>query len=314
MTHSRRPKNIAFFLLRISAVPYFIREVVQRRRATILVYHKLSPEVADRHFEALRRSYNIISLADYLDARTNRHRQLPPKALIITLDDGHKGNYALKPVLEKYGITATVFLCSGLADTNRHFWFEIEMSNSVRQGLKGISDEERLKVLAGMGFRETAEQTTRQALSASEIEDMKLVVDFQSHTVDHPVLPQCSDQRAFHQLSDSKIKLEDKFGLRIYALAYPNGDYSAREIAAAEKCGYQCALTLDLGFNSRTTPAFQLKRICINDDAGLDELFVRASGLWGFLRNLVRRRSPHGSDLPRVAAADCRRPDYTSVC
>jgi peptidoglycan/xylan/chitin deacetylase (PgdA/CDA1 family) len=314
MTLSWSPKKIALFLLRMSAVPYFIREVVQRRRTTILVYHKLSPEAAERHFEALRRSYNIISLADYLDARTNLRRQLPPKALIVTIDDGHKGNYALKPLLEKYGITATVFLCSGLADTNRHFWFEIEMSNSVRQGLKGVSDEERLKVLAGMGFTETAEQTTRQALSAAEIEEMKPVVDFQSHTVYHPLLPQCSDQRAFDEISDSKTQLEEKFGLRINALAYPNGDYSAREIMAAERCGYQCGLTSDLGFNSRTTPAFQLRRICINDDAGPDELFVKASGLWGFLKNLVRGGSARRSDLPRVAAADCRRPDHTTAC
>ena len=310
---SSRLKKTAFLLLRMSGLPYFIREVAQRRRVTILVYHKLSPEVADRHFEALRRSYNIISLADYLDGRTNRRQQLPPKALVITLDDGHKGNYALKPLLEKYGITATVFLCSGLAGTNRHFWFEIEMSNSLRQALKSVSDKERLKLLAGMGFTETAEQVTRQALSATEIEDMKCVVDFQSHTVYHPLLPQCSDQRAFDEISDSKIELEDKFGLLINALAYPNGDYSTREIVAAEKCGYRCALTLDLGFNSRTTPAFQLKRICINDDAGLDELFVKASGVWGFLKNLVCGGSVRRSDLPRAAAADYRRPDYTSA-
>jgi poly-beta-1,6-N-acetyl-D-glucosamine N-deacetylase len=310
---SGRLRRIAFFLLRMSGLPRFIREVVQRRRVTILVYHKLSPEVADRHFEVLRRSYNIISLAEYLDSRTDMCRRLPPKPLIMTFDDGHRGNYSLKPLLERCGIRATVFLCSGLADTNRHFWFETEMSNNVRQGLKGVRDDERLKILAGMGFAETAEQTTRQALSASEIEEMKEVVDFQSHTVYHPLLPQCSDQRAFDEISDSKIQLEDKFGLRINALAYPNGDYSTREIAAAEKCGYQCALTLDLGFNTRTTPAFQLKRICINDDAELDELFVKASGLWGLLKRIARGGSTRRSDSPRVTTVDGCRPGHTSV-
>jgi peptidoglycan/xylan/chitin deacetylase (PgdA/CDA1 family) len=157
-----------------------------------------------------------------------------------------------------------------------------------------------------MGFSETAEHATCQALSAREIEEMKPIVDFQSHTIYHPLLPQCTDQRALDEISNSKSQLEDKFGLRIIALAYPNGDYSPREIAAAKQGGYKCALSLDLGFNSRTTPAFQLKRICINDDAGLDELFVKASGLWGFLKNLVRGGSARRSDSPQAARTEYR--------
>ncbi len=299
---------MAFLLLRMSALPYFVRELAQRQRVTILVYHKPSPETADCHFEALRRRYNIVSLADYLAYRTNAHKLLPPKALIVTFDDGHQGNYALKQILEKHGMQATCFLCSGLVGTNRHFWFETEMSDSVRQGLKRVADEERLKVLSRLGFDERAEQRTRQALSASEIEDMKSVVDFQSHTVYHPLLPQCSDPRAFDEIARSKMQLEDEFGLSIYALAYPNGDYSAREIAAAEKSGYECALTLDWGFNSRETPAFQLRRICINDDAGLNELIVKASGVWGFLKNLMRGVSARGWLSTPSAEPDWRSP------
>jgi peptidoglycan/xylan/chitin deacetylase (PgdA/CDA1 family) len=283
---------MAFLFLRMSAVPYLIRELVQRRRVTILVYHKPTPETADRHFGALRRKYNVISLADYLSYRTDAQKRLPPKSLIVTFDDGHESNYALKSILEKHGIRATLFLCSGLVGTNRHFWFETEMSNSVRQGLKRVADNERINTLSGLGFSEAAEYATRQALSLSEIEEMKPVVDFQSHTVYHPLLPQCSAPRAATEISDSKIQLEEKFGLSINALAYPNGDYSAREIAAAEASGYKCAVTLDNGFNSRETPAFQLKRICINDDAEIAEMLVKASGVWEFLKNLARGRSP----------------------
>jgi peptidoglycan/xylan/chitin deacetylase (PgdA/CDA1 family) len=312
-TKSRNLKKASFFLLRMLGVPYFIRELVQRHRVTILCYHKLRAETADRHFAALRRKYNIISLADYMNSRTDAHKTLPPKSLIVTLDDGHSGNYALKPILEKHGIPATVLLCSGVVDTNRHFWFETEMNEGLRQGLKRVADEERLEELANLGFSETAEQATRQALSAIEIEEMKSVVDFQSHTVLHPLLPQCSASRSSVEISDSKSQLEDKFGLSIYALAYPNGDYSAREIEAAKASGYRCALTLDSGFNSRTTPACQLKRICINDDAELIELFVKASGLWGFLKNLARGSWAHRWRLTRGAGRDYRRTDVRGV-
>jgi peptidoglycan/xylan/chitin deacetylase (PgdA/CDA1 family) len=313
MTKLGRLKKLAFSLLRMSVLPYFLREVVQRRRVTILVYHKPSPETVDRHFEVLRRKYKFISLADYMNFRMDAQKRLPPKSLIVTFDDGHSANYALKSILEKHGIPVTVFLCSGLVATNRHFWFETEMNNDMRQGLKHITDDERLAALASLGFSETAEHATRQALSAGEIEEMKSIVDFQSHTVYHPLLPLCSGSRAFDEISDSKTQLEDKFGLSIYALAYPNGDYSAREIAAAEACGYKCAVTCECGFNSRKTPAFQLKRITINDDADLPELLVKASGVWGFLKNLARGGSaPPWLPTPG-AKPDYLRPDHRSA-
>ena len=151
-----------------------------------------------------------------------------------------------------------------------------------------MPDGSRLALLAQRGFSETGECPTRQALSAAEIDEMREVVDFQSHTVYHPILPRCTPQRAHDEVAASKRDLEERFGLPIYALAYPNGDYSAREVAAAQAAGYACAVTLDFGFNSRTTPAFKLKRICINDDASVDEAIVKASGVWGLLKAAVR--------------------------
>ncbi|MFZ0771035.1 MAG: polysaccharide deacetylase family protein [Candidatus Sulfotelmatobacter sp.] len=308
-TQSRGPRGIVFFLLRMSALPFLIREFFQRRWVTIIVYHRIDPETADRHFSALRRRYNIIRLVDYVAYRTDARKSLPPKPLIVTFDDGHKSNYALKPIFEKHGIRPTSFLCSGLVGTRRHYWFDTRMNEGERQSLKLVSDQDRLETLARLGFSETAELATRQAMSAGEIEEMKPRIDFQSHTVYHPLLPQCSASRSAVEISDSKTELTNKFGLSIYALAYPNGDYTSREVAAAAASGYTCALTLDHGFNSRTTPPFQLKRICINDDASVDELLVKASGIWGFLKNLARRRA----ELPKGIAADYPSPDLRSA-
>jgi len=268
----------------MSGVPYCIREIVQRHRVTILVYHKPQPEAADRQFAALRQKYSIISLAEYLGYREEPEKHLPPKPLIVTLDDGYKTNYALTPILKKHGIRATIFLCSGLVGTNRHFWFETAMNRSLREKLKRLPDSKRLAALAEMGFSEATEQALPQALSEDEIEEMKQVVDFQSHTVYHPMLQNCPESRALEEISDSKSQLERKLGLVVNALAYPNGEYSAREIEAAKRSGYKCAVSMDCGFNSRTTPAFQLKRFCMNDDGELDELLVKASGLWAFLK------------------------------
>src|SRR5262245_62916888 len=104
---------------------------------------------------------------------------LPPKALVITLDDGHSGNYALKAVIDKRNIPVTIFLCSGLVDTCRRFWFRHQgVAESVQQ-LKTVRDEERLAVLRQTGFEETREFVERQALSHAELLDLKATVDFQ---------------------------------------------------------------------------------------------------------------------------------------
>ncbi len=213
---------------------------------------------------------------------------MPPKSLIITIDDGHNGNYKLKPILKKYNIIATIFLCSGIVNTNRHFWWKHNIDDTNCEWLKNISDEKRLDVLKKSGFEEEKEFNYRQALSKNEIEEMKNIVDFQSHTMFHCVLPNCSDERAYKEISQSKKDLERNYGLETYALSYPNGDYSDREISMAKKAGYECGITVDAGFNSQNTDIFRLKRMSIRDDADINELLVKVSGFWWYIIGIFK--------------------------
>jgi peptidoglycan/xylan/chitin deacetylase (PgdA/CDA1 family) len=279
-------RKIPFLLLRLTGIPFFVREVIQRKKVTIVLFHDISSDRVDMHLRVLRSKYNIISLQDYVRAKeAGRVDELPPKSLIITLDDGHKSNYELKPLLERYDVPATIFLCSGIVDTKRHFWWYHKIGNDYSlKDLKNIPNKERLEILRGFGFEETKEFDDREALSKNEIEDMKLMVDFQSHTVFHPVLPNCATEEAYKEISQSKKDLEERYGLKIYALSYPNGDYSDREISIAKKEGYTCGITVDVGFNSQDTDIFKLKRFSIRDGADINELLVKASGIWRYLK------------------------------
>jgi peptidoglycan/xylan/chitin deacetylase (PgdA/CDA1 family) len=282
--------KLIFALLRFTLIPFFIREVIQRRKVTIIVYHDIKPDTADTHFKILKSKYNIIALKDYVKAKKlGKVDKLPNKSLIITFDDGYKDNYRLKPLFEKYNIPATIFLCSGIVGTKRHFWFRCGISNNKREHLKKKSNKKRLEVLKKYGFEEQKEYDDRQALSKNEIEKMKKVVDFQSHTVFHPVLTKCSTEKARKECSESKKDLEHNYGLRIYALSYPNGNYSDREISIAKEVGYECGVTVDVGFNSQSTDLFRLKRMCVRDDADINELLVKASGLWWYIRKILRQ-------------------------
>ena len=114
-------------------------------------------------------------------------------------------------------------------------------------------------------------------------------VDFQSHTCFHPCLTQCDDATAQAEIALSKQHLERDYALNINTISYPNGDYSERDIRMAKEAGYTCGITVEYGFNGLHPDLFRLKRISVNDARSQDELIVKASGCYAFLKNLLRR-------------------------
>jgi poly-beta-1,6-N-acetyl-D-glucosamine N-deacetylase len=279
-----------FILLRYSGIPFVLRELMQRRKVTILVYHALPAAQAREHFQALQARYHIISLSDYLRARAEGEmRRLPSKSLIITFDDGHRSNFELRSLLEELQLPITIFLCSGIVDTNRHYWWFHTHEASESAACKRMHDPERLAFLSSRGYQEDRDYPDRQALSGSEIDALKLWVDFQAHTITHPILPACSDEKAEREIRDCKAQLEKEYGFSVQALAFPNGDYTEREINLARNAGYSCALTLDCGFNGQNTDLFRLRRIPVPDQASVSELLVKSSGFWDLFR-LWRQR------------------------
>ena len=265
------------------------------KKVTILLFHNIRAKNSDHIFKYLTNKYNIIKLSKFIKAIENCNEKiLPPKALIITFDDGHKGNYYLLPILKKYNIPITIFLCSEIIGTNRHFWFRSK-NPKIHQNLKNISNSKRLSNLREFGFEQTKEFSSRQALSYDEIDEMKGVVDFQSHTMFHPCLPQCTYSKAKEEIFKSKDKLENELGLNITTISYPNGDYSNRDIQLCKMAGYKCGITVDYGFNTINTPPFRLKRLSVNDTENLDELIVKSSGVWMGLLKVLKKIPIMGS-------------------
>lgn len=295
-------RAIVFVILRYSGIPFLLREVAQRSRVTIVVYHSPTVKRAKEHFRVLEMRYNVIALSDYVRARKeNTIHRLPPKSLIITFDDGHRSNFALRPVLEETRIPIAIFLCSGVVDTHRHYWWSHSRCAAEVAAYKLMTDAERVDCLFKGGYHAEREFPDRQGLCRSEIDALKPWVEFQSHTVTHPILTTCSDEKAEQEIAQSKRQLQEQYRLSIQALAFPNGDYGEREIALARKAGYACALTLDRGSNDERTDLFRLRRIPLSDEAAVHELLVKTSGLWDLFRlcsdimrrcRKRRRRSP----------------------
>lgn len=249
--------RMAFRALTASGAAYVARELLQRNRVTVITYHDVSRAKADEHLDWLKSRYNIISLNTYLDAmKSGRLGDLPRKAMVITLDDGWRQNLELVPVLRRHDVPATIFICSDFAR---------------REAILPKDD--------------------KRFLTEEEIATMRPYVDFQAHTVSHARLPYASHEEAALEISRCKRYLESELGLTIRSLAYPNGDYSRRDMALAQAAGYECALTEDPGSNSKKANPYCLKRTCILDDADIDELIAKSSGAWWMVRRLLKKQA-----------------------
>ena len=283
--------GVVYKSLRYSGVAWLWREIVQRRKVTFLLFHDMDVADAERSFTYLKKHYHIIGLSDYLEA-VRLGVKLPPKSVVITFDDGHVSNYQMLPVIQRLQIPVTIFLCSSIVGTHRHFWFRHseEMKYQV-EALKQLTNQQRLEALKQFGFEQQQEYADTQALSKEQIAEMKDVVDFQSHTCYHPILPQCDNEEAQWEIAESKQQLECNYGLEISALSYPNGDYSLRDIQMAKEAGYSCGVTVDSGYNDFHTDLFRIKRFSVNDAKTITELMVKASGCYALMKHKLHKPS-----------------------
>ncbi len=273
-------KRFLFFILRYTGLPYLIREVFQRNKVTILLFHDLSKTEAELIFHTLKQKYNIIPLTLLRETiKNNAWKDLPKKSAVINFDDGLISNYYILPEIIKYSVPVTIFLCAGIINTKRRFWFHEMHPEISKEELKLKSNAERLKLLKTAGFSQEKENDAPEALNSAQIREMQPYVDFQSHTMFHPILPMCSDEESREEIFSSKSFLEEEYGMKVNMFSYPNGNYSDREIELCEEAGYEGAITVDFGFNSKKTNPYRLKRLPMEGTDDANELLVKASGL-----------------------------------
>ncbi len=261
-----------------------MREVVLRNKSSILCYHNPSAQRFRQHLKYLTKRYNIIPLETLTEAiKSKDWSAIPPKSLVITFDDGLKENYDLVAVLREFQIPVTLYLCSDIINTNRHYWFLTGVSNV--QELKRRTTEERLAVLKQtVDYEPMKEYAHRQALNLQEIKEMTTHFNFGSHTRFHPILPKCGDAESLEEIKGSKESLEKILKRPVRHFSYPNGDFGDREIAYVKQSGYASAVTMKMGCNDINSNLLCLKRVGISDRASINELAAEMTWLLTCLR------------------------------
>jgi peptidoglycan/xylan/chitin deacetylase (PgdA/CDA1 family) len=123
----------------------------------------------------------------------------------------------------------------------------------------------------GLGVDVAPADDDERPLSPEEVGALvRLGFDVGSHSVTHPVLTLESEDRVWHELSDSRTELAEWTGRPVRHIAYPNGNGNDTIERLARKAGYEAAWsTIPLWLGGRENP-YLLPRVQIHPgyDAG----------------------------------------------
>lgn len=274
----------------------------------IICYHRVNDdhdpffpsmpvEVFERQMRYLARRYKVVSMSGLL---AHLASGCPDSVMVITFDDGYRDNYENAfPVLQRYGMPATIFLTTGNVDSGEPLWFDV-LAEALKTTAKEFLDleldlprrfwlrrpEERLQanseLFALLRRRATVERQQQLAiilrelaspnaparsnvmLTWDQVRHMKArQIDFGGHTVTHPYLSQSTPQEVTWEVSECKRRIEDELQSPVAHFAYPNGreeDFTSWNKEAIRNAGYEAAVTTLWGVNFPTTDRLELRR------------------------------------------------------
>lgn len=87
-----------------------------------------------------------------------------------------------------------------------------------------------------------------------------------SHSVSHPILPNCDEEEIGKEVAHSKRDIEAKLGSAVDSFCYPNGSWDERVVKAVREAGYQRAVTTQWGSNPSESTSYTLRRYDISSE------------------------------------------------
>ena len=178
-----------------------------------------------------KNGYNVIPLAELVDYLEGKLASIPPKAVVLTVDDGWSCAYdEIYPELAKRKLPWTLFVYPKI----------------VGRGLHAVTWDE-VSTLAQHG------------------------VDIESHSYSHPFLTRLSPETLSHEIADSRMLLEEETKKPVRFFCYPYGAFNEVIIASVRCSGYEAALTTTRGPIRRSTDPMRLSRYLIHADTSLPE-------------------------------------------
>lgn len=263
----------------------------------------VSPEVFEQHIGFVHNHFEVVSAGRMLELMEQPRKTGKPLA-VITFDDGYRDNYtAAWPLLKKYGVPATIFLAVSSLGEGEPMWtsrvedlfrraspgtltvpalskskvFQLgdypermRVCHEIKAEMKQIPDSQRQRVLKELEEKMAAPGAAagRMMLSWEEVRLMAEdpLIEFGSHTLSHRMLSQLPPEEVRFELEESKRKIEEGLGRKIFFLSYPGNSHNSQVRDAAATAGYRAAFSVDRSLTGRGTDRFRLRRIHVEND------------------------------------------------
>ena len=231
----------------------------------------LPPKYLDDQLAYICRHYEIISL-ETLVSCLETGRPVPHKSIVLTLDDGFRDNYDNAfPLLQKYGVPATIFLVTGSIETGQLPWsqrlgylFQHTQARSFTHGLlaeelplsspaerrraylaikahvrqKGMAERERMldEISGSLGVEPPADRMmtwdhAREMYAAG--------IEMGAHTVSHPLLANIDPAEARLEMERSRAAIVENLGLEHPKFCFPAGSWNASLVRTARELGFR---------------------------------------------------------------------------
>jgi peptidoglycan/xylan/chitin deacetylase (PgdA/CDA1 family) len=218
------------------------------RALRVLMYHKVNdvPEnplsvpvgVFDEQMAQLRElGYHVVDL-DAVLGYYGGGRPLPPRAVLITFDDGYHDNLEnALDVLARNGYPAVLFAPIGYLDASSPLPHEEHLA---RRGV------------------------INRTLSWDELRDLEARgIRVESHGISHRPLAALEVDEAAREITLSKLRLEERLGRPVRSFAYVKGSeahYEPVHLSLLKQAGYEVAFTSVSGPNGPATDPLRLHR------------------------------------------------------
>lgn len=220
-----------------------------KSEVVVLCYHRfegkaggalsIDPALLEQHMQKIKESgIPVISMQDYLAYRRGE-KSIPPKSIIITVDDGYVSSYNVGwPIFKKYGFPFTMYVyvayinVGGKAIT----WAQLaEMRDA------GVDIGSHTVLHADLKFK-PKRLTPGQLAVAPQVQTMEY------------------DEWLKFEVEHSKQVIEEKLGIKCATIAYPFGLHNEKVHEATRAAGYEAAFTTYGARIGMTTDAMTLGR------------------------------------------------------
>jgi len=249
--------------------------------------------------ELVAGDYNPVTIQDTLEF-VGRGKELPPRPVVITFDDGYADNYQIaSPVLKQVGVPATFYITVECVEkqkfpwparirysfmaTKKTEWIEPEGAHWPLNNLEGKTRAyerawEYCGKLAGQAQERFVQLLEHELGAGPPPQDQRVMMTWDevrglvrdghivgSHTMTHPNMAHIGGEDLHREFLESKQALEKRLAAPIVHFSYPcpalQPHWGENTVHVSRQLGYQTAVTTSGGLVRKNDNPLCLRRI-----------------------------------------------------